>query len=41
MQAKALIIKLAAPLEQMKPKHLMANWVMCRQRQTLGDWVSD
>ena len=41
MQKKALITTLAVALEQVKPKQLAGNWVMCRLRQTLGVSLSD
>ena len=36
VQKKALIKTLAVALEQVKPKQLAGNLVMCRPRQTLG-----
>ena len=41
MQLIALIKTFAVALEQVKPKHLAGNWLMCRPRQTLGDSLSD
>ena len=41
MRSKALINTLAVALEQAKPKHLAAHWVMWRSKQTLGDSLSD
>ena len=41
VKRKALIDMLCVALEEAKPKHLQAHWVMWRPRQTLGDSLSD